>query len=164
MTTSPVATRPPANARFLTEDAAGPQQTLGPLRAGWPVEVSQTGPGTASDVFTWDEQAALVLDIALSVTNGSSTLDGGTVTVEVNASGQSAYGASDGWVAVVPTIGWLAGAAPFFLSGLLGKAYVLTKAGQSGARIRIVVTNAGLDEVVATALVAPVVANPSCAP
>ncbi len=164
MTTSPVATRSPANARFATEDIAGAQQTLGTIRAGWPVEVRQSGAGTAADAVQWDAQAAVVLDAAIRITKDplAPQLDGGTLVLEVYVSGQSAYNGADGWVAVLPTIEWLTGSDPLFLSGVLGKAHILTKAGDQGPRIRITVT--GPDWVEIVALVAPVVANPVCPP
>ena len=69
MTTKPVAHRPVGNARFVTEDTAGTQQSLGGVRAGWPLSIVRTGAGTTSDANTWDEQAAVVLDLMLSVIN-----------------------------------------------------------------------------------------------
>ena len=162
MTTSPVATRNPANARFTTEDIAGAQQTLGIIRAGWPVEVRQSGAGTATDTVQWDAQAAVVLDAAVRITKDplAPQLDGGTLLLEVNLSGQTAYNGTDGWVAVVPAIEWPTGSDPLFLSGVLGKAHLLTKAGDQGSRIRVTVS--GPDWVEVVALVAPVVANPLC--
>ena len=161
MTTSPVAMRSPANGRFTTEDTAGPQQTLGAIRAGWPVAIQQVGVGTAEDSVIWDEQSALVIDAALavSVSGGEPQIQGGSVKVQVTVSGQSAYSGSDGWVSVVPTITWKTGSDPHLYGNLLGKAHLLTKS-SSGTRIRIVVT--GVDTVDIVALVAPVVENPAC--
>lgn len=162
MTTSPIATR--RDGRFATEDVAGPQQTLGLVRAGWPVELTRlgTGPATVEDSVQWDAQAAIVLDAAISIVKdpADAQLAGGTLLLEVNVAGQSAYSGADGWMAVVPEIEWLAGADPLFLSGALGKAHVLTKAGDQGARIRI--TSSSADWVRVVAMVAPVVANPAC--
>ena len=164
MTTKPVATRSPANARFISEDTGGAQETLGIIRAGGPVEINQVGPGTASDINPWDAQAAVVLDVALAVENPAGLLDltGGTASLEVSVSGQTAYGGLDNWMRVIPIIKWVSGTPPLFFSGVLGKAHVLTRAGAPGSRIRITVT--GNDEVTATALVAPIVANPTCSP
>lgn len=159
MTTSPISMRDPGSARYTTQDMAGAQQTLGPMRATWPALVTLVGVGTQNDAVSWNSTAAVLVDICLSVTNPGGTLGGGTLSIEVNAAGQSAYGGSDGWIPVVSTIHIPAGGAAFERYGLLGKANILT-IDAGGPRIRI--TNSGPDTVEIVAMVAPVAPNPSC--
>jgi len=105
----------------------------------------------------------VVVDATITITKDPAApqLDGGTLSLEVKVSGQAAYSGVDGWMPVVPPIEWFAGSDPRFLSGVLGKAYVLTTSGAQGARLRVVVT--GSDWIDVIVLVAPVVASPSCA-
>ena len=159
MTTAPISMRDPGSARYTTQDAAGVQQTLGSMRAAWPVQFSLVGIGTQSDAVSWNSTAAVVIDISLSVTNPAGTLGGGTLSIEVNTAGQSAYGGSDGWKQVVASIHIPATGAAFERFGILGKANILTIE-SGGPRIRF--SNTGPDTVEIVAMVAPVAANPSC--
>ena len=162
MTTEPISMRDPASSRFNTQDTAGGQQTLGEVRAGWPVQITQAGAGTQNDGVTWDAQSAVIIEAGISLSAGGGLLTGGTALIEVQVSGQSAYSGADGWQPVAPTINWRVNAVPFEKTALLGKAHILTVAGAGGARVRVTVTGADTAEVVV--FVAPVAANPACPP
>ena len=161
MTTKPISMREPASGRYVTQDQAGALRTLGDARTGWPISVVRVGAGTTADALAWDAEPALILDLGVSVGNAAAALAGGTVRIDVYAAGQAAYSGTDGWIAAVATLSWIAGQAPFVASGLLGKAVILTGIPTSPAsRLRIVVT--GADPVQLMGYAAPISTNPAC--